>query len=67
MISSIAPRYAGTHAGMGVWAFAQREGVCFVTPDLRQKSDCFQPSSASAVVNSSGLMVASVMGVFMVS
>jgi hypothetical protein len=49
--SCIAPRYAGTQAGIGVVAAIQRDGVFGVTPVFRQKSDCFHPSADRASAN----------------
>ena len=54
----MAARYAATHSGMGVCQFIKRLGVLGLTPVLRQKSDCFQPSDFSASANSEGFMVA---------
>lgn len=51
---------------MGVFPDAHLDGVSLLTPVFLQKSDCFQSNATSAAANSSGLMVASLMGVFMV-
>ena len=55
--SCIAPRYAATHSGIGVFSVIQLLGVDLFTPVLRQKSACFQCRASSAAANDSGVKV----------
>ena len=54
LISVAIARNRGAHPGIGVVPLIHRLGVFLSTPAMRQKSDCFQSSSAKAAWNSSG-------------
>ena len=47
-ISVAIARNRGAHPGIGVVPLIHRLGVFLSTPAMRQKSDCFQSSSAKA-------------------